>query len=224
MAGTHNSIVIGTKQRSMWARAGCVIPSAHAVLFFHMSVAGMLAAVLLATAALSQTPSSPNPIDGLAAWDKIAAVMQHPRCLNCHQLEAPLRGDSRSPHIPRVTRGPDDYGPSAMRCANCHGLTGNNASSGVPGAPSWALARATMSWQGLSRGDICRAIKDRKRNGNRSLEAIIEHLERDSLVLWAFNPGKGREPVPITHHAFVDLVKAWVASGAPCPAQEPRKR
>ena len=202
----------------MWARAGWVIPSAHAALFFYVSVAGVLAAVLLATAALSQTPSSPNPIDGLAAWDKIAAVMQHPRCSNCHRLEAPLRGDSRSPHIPRVTRGPDDHGPGAMRCANCHGLTGNNASSGVPGAPSWALARATMSWQSLSRGDICRAIKDRKRNGNRSLEAIIEHLERDSLVLWAFNPGKGRQPIPIPHQTFVDFVKAWVASGAPCPA------
>ena len=42
--------------------------------------------------------------------------------------------------------------------------------------------------------------------------------ERDSLVLWAFNPGQGRQPVPIPHQAFVDLVKAWVASGAPCPA------
>jgi hypothetical protein len=223
MAGTHNSIVIGTKQASIWARAGRANPSAHAALFFYMCAAGVLVAVLPATAALSQALSSPNPIDGLAAWDKIAAVMQHPRCLNCHQLEAPLRGDSRSPHIPRVTRGPDDYGPSAMRCANCHSLTGNNPSSGVPGAPSWALARATMSWQGLSRGDICRAIKDRKRNGNRSLEAIIGHIERDSLVLWAFNPGKGRKPIPISHDAFVDFVKAWVARGAPCPAQESPK-
>ncbi|MFZ0460344.1 MAG: hypothetical protein WAM17_18255 [Rhodoplanes sp.] len=210
--------MIGTKQRSMWARVERVILSAPVPRFLYVSVAGVLAAALLATAALSQAPSSPNPVDGLAAWDKIAAVMQHPRCLNCHQLEAPLRGDSRGPHIPRVTRGPDDHGPSAMRCVNCHSLTGNNPSSGVPGAPSWALARATMSWQGLSRGDICRTIKDRKRNGNRSLEAIVEHIERDSLVLWAFNPGKGRGPIPIPHHAFVDFVKTWVASGAPCPA------
>jgi hypothetical protein len=211
--------VIGTKQGLMWVRAGRVIPSARAALLFFTSIAGVLTAVFLATATLSQTPSAPNPIDGLAAWDEIAAVVQHPRCLNCHRLEEPLRGDSRSPHIPRVTRGPDDHGPIAMRCANCHSLTGNNPSSGVPGAPSWALARATMSWQGLSPGDICRAIKDRKQNGNRSLEAIIEHIERDSLVLWAFNPGKGREPIPISHDAFVDFVKAWVASGAPCPAQ-----
>lgn len=207
----------GSKQRSMWARVRPAISSVCAERAFYMSAAGVLAAALVATVALSQTPPSSNSVAGLAAWDQIATVMQHPRCLNCHQSETPLRGDSRSPHIPRVVRGPDDYGPSAMRCANCH-MRRNNPSSGVPGAADWALARATMSWQGLSSGEICRAVKDPKRNGNHSLEAIIEHVERDSLVLWAFNPGKGREPIPIPHDAFVDLVKAWVASGAPCPA------
>ena len=222
MAAAHESGVTGTKQTSakhaaMWARPGRAWPSAAARLFC-ASATGALAAALLATAALSQAASSPNPVEGLATWDKIAAVIRHPRCLNCHQSEAPLRGDSRSPHIPPVTRGPDDHGPSAMRCVNCHSLTGNNLSSGVPGAPSWALARATMGWDGLSSAALCRTIKDRTRNGNRSLDAVVEHIERDSLVLWAFNPGKGRQPVPIPHQAFVDLVKAWVASGAPCPA------
>jgi len=32
--------------------------------------------------------------ESLAAWQRIATVLQHPRCLNCHQLDSPLQGDS----------------------------------------------------------------------------------------------------------------------------------
>lgn len=187
-------------------------------LLFYLTAAGALGSALLPGGTLGQTPGPTSPIEGLAAWDKIAAVLQHPRCLNCHQLETPLRGDSRSPHIPRVVRGPDDHGASAMRCTNCHSLNANNTTSGVPGAPDWALARSTMSWQGLSRGELCRTLKNRRLNGNRSPEALIEHVERDPLMRWAWNPGNNREPIPIPHREFLDLVKAWVASGVPCPA------
>jgi hypothetical protein len=100
-------------------------------LLFYLTAAGALGSALLPGGTLGQTPGPTSPIEGLAAWDKIAAVLQHPRCLNCHQLETPLRGDSRSPHIPRVVRGPDDHGASAMRCTNCHSLNANNTTSGA---------------------------------------------------------------------------------------------
>jgi hypothetical protein len=187
-------------------------------LLFCLTAAGALGWALLPAATLGQTPAPAGPIDGLAAWDKIAAVMQHPRCLNCHQLETPLRGDARRSHVPRVVRGPDDRGASAMRCANCHSLGANNTTSGVPGAPDWALARSTMSWQGLSRGELCRTLKNPRLNGNRSPEALIEHFEHDRLALWAWNPGSDREPIPIPYREFLDLVRAWVANGLPCPA------
>src|SRR5271170_3151452 len=38
--------------------------------------------------------------ESLAAWGKIVTVLQHPRCLNCHQRNSPLQEDSRRMHIP----------------------------------------------------------------------------------------------------------------------------
>lgn len=164
----------------------------------------------------SQTRAT-SEAESLAAWSKIATVLQHPRCLNCHQLQSPLQADTRRPHVPRVVRGPDGHGVAAMRCTNCHNETGNNPTSGVPGAPHWALAPASMVWEGLSVGGLCRALKDPVLNGNRSPEALIEHMEGDRLVQWGWNPGQGRAPVPIAHEQFVDLMKVWVAGGAACP-------
>jgi hypothetical protein len=117
-----------------------------------MLIAGLFATpgmLLLVTRAGGQTPSS-SPERSLAAWETIAAVLQHPRCLNCHQMDSPSQGDARRPHKPRVVRGPDNHGVSAMRCGNCHSESTNNPDSGVPGALHWQLAPRTMSWQGLS--------------------------------------------------------------------------
>jgi hypothetical protein len=82
---------------------------------------------------------------------------------------------------------------------------GNNPTSGTPGAPHWSLAPASMLWQGLSAGELCRVLKNPTLNGNRSPEALIEHMEQDRLVQWGWNPGRGREPVPIAHKEFDQL-------------------
>jgi hypothetical protein len=153
----------------------------------------------------------------LAAWSEIATVLQNPRCLNCHQLDSPLQDDSRRVHVPRVTRGPDNQGVGAMRCQNCHNNMGNNPTSGTPGGLHWQLAPVSMLWQGLSSGDLCRAVKDPKHNGNRDGAALIKHMEDEPLVLYGWNPGKGREPVPIPHEKVVEDMKTWVAGGMACP-------
>ena len=160
--------------------------------------------------------------DSLEAWNKIVTVLQHPRCLNCHQLNSPLQGEARSPHLPHVVRGPDNHGVSAMRCGDCHNGMGNNQTSRTPGAGGagkdlWQLAPVSMLWQGLSSGDLCRSLKDPKRNGKRSGHELIEHMTKEPLVLWGWNPGRGLEPVPIPHTEFVDLTKTWVAGGMACP-------
>jgi hypothetical protein len=167
--------------------------------------------------ARGQVPPRATPEDGIAAFRRIATVLQHPRCLNCHQPESPLQGDAARPHSPRVARGPDDKGVSAMRCANCH-REANNTASGAPGAPHWQLAPASMDWSGLSVGELCRVLKDPKRNGNRSLQALVEHMERDPLVLWGWSPGGKRPPVPMAHNELVDLLKVWAAADGVCPA------
>jgi isoquinoline 1-oxidoreductase alpha subunit len=74
-----------------------------------------------------------------------------------------------------------------------------------------------MLWQGLSNGDLCRMLKDPARNGKRTGKNLLEHMETEPLVLWGWNPGPGREPVPIPHAQFVELVKTWVAGGMACP-------
>ena len=183
-------------------------------------IAGLLAAIAIVPwtrgTGWSQTPAA-SQAESLAAWEKIATVLQHPRCLNCHQLNSPLQGDTRGPHIPQVVRGPDDHGVSAMRCGNCHNEMGNNPTSRTPGAPHWALAPVSMLWQGLPVGNLCRMLKNPALNGNRSPEALVEHMEGDPLVRWGWNPGRGLEPVPIPHKEFVNLMQVWVAGGTACP-------
>ena len=181
-----------------------------------------LTAAVLSSAVVSSDPgwtqtAGTGEADSLAAWDKIAGVLRHPRCLNCHQLNTPLQGDMRRVHIPPVVRGPDNLGTGTMRCRNCHNETGNNEMAGVPGAPHWRLAPASMLWEGLSIGDLCRMLKNPTLNDNRTPDALVEHMDTDKLVLWGWQPGKRREPVPISHKEFVDLLKVWVSGGAACP-------
>src|SRR3954468_24559223 len=52
--------------------------------------------------------------DSLAAWGKISVVLTHPRCLNCHQLNTPLQGDTRRIHFPRSFAAPTIRAPA--RC------------------------------------------------------------------------------------------------------------
>jgi len=193
---------------------------------FHVRNATFAVAFVLAVIgiALSSTGAAPNEARpapdqsaSLTAWDEIAVVLEHPRCLNCHQLDSPLQGDSRRAHIPHVVRGADNHGVGAMRCGNCHNDMGNNPTSGTPGGLHWQLAPVSMLWQGLSSGDLCRAVKDPKHNGNRDGAALIKHMEDEPLVLYGWDPGKGREPVPVPHEKVVEDMKVWVAGGMACP-------
>ena len=76
-----------------------------------------------------------------------------------------------------------------------------------------------MSWEGLSDAQLCAAIKDPKENKGRNIDQLVEHLTEDKLVMWGWNPGPGRTPVPMPHDEFSAKVKQWQAAGAPCPAK-----
>jgi hypothetical protein len=109
-----------------------------------------------------------------------------------------------------VVRGPEDKGVPALNCATCH--QGANAdSTGVPGAPNWRLAPLSMKWQ---------SPDDRNRAKNGS--GILDHHEKESLVLWAFQPGRRRDGSarslpPLTHDELVAATRVWVEAGTPCP-------
>jgi mono/diheme cytochrome c family protein len=186
----------------------------------------LLLALLLAGPAYAQTTSGLAPVssfDRIADKDKRAValfqeagkVIVHPRCVNCHPADdTPRQGDVMRVHEPPVARAADGTGATGMRCATCHGAANFDR---VPGKPNWHLAPKEMAWMGKSLGQICEQIKDRKRNGGKSLEQIVEHMAHDELVGWGWHPGPGRTPVAGTQEQFGALIKAWADNGAHCP-------
>ena len=188
-----------------------------------------LVLAVLGTAIASVSWSAP-PVpsaaeaDGLAAFETVRAVLQNPRCQNCHiPGEAPLQFDAGLPHTQAVVRGKDGKGAAGLSCATCHGTVNPPAAWGAsmpPGAPSWQLPPADqkMVFIGLSSGELCRTLKDPKKNGGKDLAALDHHVAEDKLVLWGWEPGPGRAPVPVPHAEFVAKFRTWAAAGAPCPA------
>jgi hypothetical protein len=65
----------------------------------------------------------------------------------------------------------------------------------TPGAPDWHLPQPNMPtiWEGLTDRRLCDLLKDSKRNGNRNVDAIVEHM-RTPLVRWGWHSGDGRCP------------------------------
>lgn len=153
-----------------------------------------------------------------ALFREAGKVITHARCVNCHPAsDRPLQGDAKTPHQPLVVRGQDGFGATGMRCTTCHGPENVNHAN-LPGHPLWHLAPIEMAWEGKKLGEICEQIKDKDRNGGKTIDQIVEHMAEDSLVGWGWNPDPGRTPAPGTQKEFGALIKAWAEAGAACPA------
>jgi hypothetical protein len=154
---------------------------------------------------------------GVDSFDRIATVLQGPRCLNCHPRgDRPRQDDDRHIHLMNAQRGTQNMGVPAMRCVTCH-QSRNNDMAGIPGAPHWQLAPVSMAWEGLSKGELCRTLLDPSKNGGRSVAALVQHMTGDALVLWAWNPGRGRTLPTLSVDEFKAALDQWAAAGAPCP-------
>lgn len=150
-----------------------------------------------------------------AIFGEIGEVLLHPRCMNCHPAgDRPMQGDASRPHQPLVMRGPDNRGEAGMHCSTCHGVQNFR---NVPGSPNWHLAPIEMAWEGKSLAEICRQIKDPERNGGKSLAELVDHMAKDPLVAYGWNPPEQMEPVPGSQELFGQLTQAWVDTGAACP-------
>jgi hypothetical protein len=159
----------------------------------------------------------------LAIFKEATRVLFSPRCVNCHPKgDTPLQGDALAVHDPAVTRGPADRGIPGLRCATCH-QDHNLELARVPGAPEWHLAPREMFWVGRTAASLCEQLKDKSRNGGRSLQQIVDHSAHDKLVGWGWAPGWQRKPAPGTQERFGALMAAWVKDGAACPREEERK-
>lgn len=177
------------------------------------------------TGAQEAAPAVVQEVDaarGLPEWERIHAVLSHPRCANCHvederpRWSGPHYGATRV-HAFNVQRGADGFGNPGLRCATCHSETNALAPHGPPGAPHWHLAPAEMVWFGKSSAEICAQVKDPERNGGRSLAEIALHVRDDSLVGWGWDPGPGREPAPGSAEETFAAIERWASYGAPCP-------
>ena len=188
-----------------------------------------LMAAVLAAPAVAQELRPPDQVTGAddaarsaALFTEMGKVLQHPRCLNCHPVTGgPTQGDDMHPHNPPIVRGEADFGAAGLNCNTCHGtenipyLTRTGA---IPGHDPWQLAPVSMGWQGRSLAEICAQIKDPARNGGKDLAAILDHHARDGLVGWGWAPGEGRTPAPGSQQLFGELTRAWIDTGAVCPA------
>jgi hypothetical protein len=155
------------------------------------------------------------------AFEVMVAVLHHPRCMNCHSKgDFPRQGDDSHRHTMNVRRGPDGHGFVAVKCSTCHqdhNLEGRHV---PPGAPDWHLPSPEMPmiWEGLTNRQLCELFKDPKQNGSRNVDQIVEHMTTP-LVLWGWNPGEGRNPVPVPQAEFLANVKEWASKGAACPTR-----
>jgi len=145
--------------------------------------------------------------------------------MNCHPAgDHPLQGDDHHRHDPPVERGASGDGIPGAPCAACHTSRTVDLFPGavapfrsIPGHPRWELAPREMAWEGKSVGDICRQLKDTKRNAGRELAMIHDHLATDDLVAYGWHPGAGRAPAPGTQQELGEIIQGWIDSGAECP-------
>jgi cytochrome c5 len=193
------------------------------------------AGLVLAPASVAQNPNALQPAEtfqsisderarSVALFEEAGKVIQHPRCVNCHPAtDRPLQDMTMHPHQPPVFRG-DGMGLVGMQCNTCHSAENTpvvgqaDTLKSIPGNPAWHLAPIEMAWEGKTLRQICEQLKDPKRNGDKTMAEMVEHMAHDDLVGWGWDPGEGREPVPGTQEEFGKIIQAWVDTGAVCPA------
>lgn len=183
----------------------------------------IIAATLFGAACGTKEASPEQKAKALEAFATVEKVFQHPRCSNCHiPGDQPLQYDAQTPHTMNVVRGAEGHGAPTLECATCHGEENRPASYGEhapPGAPHWALPppHQKMAWIGVPPAKLCEMIKNKAENGGRDFAALFEHVDKDKLVLWGWNPGGNRTPVPVPHDQFAAAFKTWADAGGPCP-------
>lgn len=176
--------------------------------------------ILILGLACASAAFADDAAESKAAFQKVYSVLLSPRCLNCHPKgDRPLQGDDSHVHGQNVKRGTDGKGLLALRCDSCHQLANQEGAHMPPGNPTWHLPSKDMplTFQGLTAGQLAEQLKDPKRNGNKTLEQLLNHVAEDKLVLWGWNPGNGRTLPPLSHAEFVAAFKTWIDKGAAVP-------
>jgi len=170
----------------------------------------------------SSRAGAPNQ-DALAAFETVRSVLQHPRCQNCHpRSDTPLQGDDGHPHLQNVQRGADGRGMVGERCTTCHGPANPPDSYGSHTPPGILTAGAcpsrTSAWySSVSLRARCASRSRIRRTTAARTWPRCAPISTTRWSVWAWSPGFGRAPVPVSRQAFLDAWTAWASAGAPCP-------
>ena len=163
------------------------------------------------------TRLSAGPDRAAALFTEASRVLLHPRCVNCHvEGDSPAQGMTFALHEPPVVRGVDDRGVVGMECSGCH-QDRNLELSRVPGAPDWRLPPQAMAWVGRTPDALCEQLKDRGRNGGRTLAEVVDHVGHDAFVTWGWAPGADRQAAPGSQQEFAAILSSWADNGGACP-------
>lgn len=163
--------------------------------------------------------SAKDSIESTNAFKDVYRVLMSPRCMNCHPAgDVPLQGDDSHLHVMLPKRGKEGKGIYAMKCGNCHQPQNTPGLGTPPGDPNWHLPPANMKmvFEGKTPNQLAKQLIDRKQNGNKSIQQLIEHAD-DGLVLAGWNPGEGRTLPPISHAEFKKAWITWIKKGAYAP-------
>lgn len=180
----------------------------------------LVLALVAASIARADPPAALAMEPAQAAFADIAAVLQSPRCVNCHPSgDAPLQGDHQRVHAMGITRDIEGVGMSCQACHRERSVGPRDAPGMPPAAPHWSLPLKEMPlvFQGRTPAALCAQLKDPAHNGGRSLAQLLSHVTKDALVLYGFDPGGQRTVPPLTHERFVARVQEWIDAGAHCP-------
>jgi len=176
-------------------------------------------------ASVATEPIAPTVKDSIGSQKAFLAaykVLMSPRCMNCHPKgDVPLQGEDSHLHTQGVKRGIDGKGVYALKCANCHQPSNAAGPNMPPGNPNWHLPPANMKmvFEGKSPRELAAQLKDYKRNGNKTMAQLVEHVTSDKLVLGGWKPGEGRALPPLPHAEFAKNFKAWIDKGAYLPVK-----
>ena len=218
------------RQRALRARpeSGCGAAAAA-----RLRSARMRARRVLGAALAGRSPSrrsapcrrrrSARRSDGLAAFETVAPVLQHPRCQNCHiPGDAPLQFDAGLAHAQNVLRGAGRQGRAGppvrdvpRRREPAGELRRAHAARRAELAPAAAGAE-----DGLHRALERRALRAPQgpgSNGGKDLAALLEHVDRRQARALGLEPRRRPRAVPVPHAEFVAKFKEWMDAGAPCP-------
>lgn len=180
---------------------------------------GQAAAAAVPT--VDRKPPKPSAEEAASLFAPVYEVLVSPRCMNCHpDGDRPL--SDTGVHAMNVSRTSFNSGLACSTCHAEHNTEFPGGPPGPPGAPHWQLPpeQTPMVFQNRTVTALCKQLRDPAQNGERTLADLLEHVEKDPLVLWGWNPGGGRTPPPISHAAFVTHMRAWVDAGGICPGEK----